>query len=818
MDNFQNIKAFNAAAQNYLKRPNQTTASVLQQCLDMIIKTTDLKIFDTISPVTKEFYLHLHNLVISSDSSSPPIWSVIEVLQHLCNSPQASQQLIHTYKFASIVSKLLVPDLVSLKRVKVLKVLQELTYGIRIPYQERYLFSLILTLTQWIIESNEEEIVNLSVGVLINVCYKNLPSIYTLLKKTDIKALHRKLLVLQNGSISIRVQCCKLLIMMEQVTKTIPDQLIFEFVVVTMQNLLTVLQNQDTSVLRHLVEFFEDVRLDESSRTALASYADYARDVKTIIKHLKTSAPESVALVIEFFQSLVKLKHPTLIPLYPELIKIAMTWIADDLVAVKAMGLLRVIISNSRLNKNISELTANIKLDTLMLVLGPDDDSDPKYLDVEKRLTEFVKLMLEINKVKSFRGQVSSEFSVQRMKKLLLPVLATNDGPRNLRCEPTQAFYIHALALTVELAIQDSNWLALYTALMEERSVQMTIAVAVFTGDAEVKQTALQLISSANCPQECISAVAKCMCELVPLALIESQSTYQNLNACDSQLSSAINASADASFTLAQENELDTLLGSINDLVKENKINEITTSNVIELYQYKLLIMSQNERVNQANLEACNNHATRLQQLLAQTTAESKELYQLLYYSQLNVDLIKDDKVRMSKKLQETEEQSKKLLSTQKLEIASLKKILDEKSKSNEQQAKVLAELKKEKDEWLKERQERDNKETKREAKLLEQANKIAEINKINSKLEDSLGKKNQAIEKVNKELETAQETIAVLQRELKQSNEQSKGYIQTIAEKEEEIGKLHGEVKDLSQMRDMIINLAASKKNNTTT
>lgn len=35
MDNFQNIKAFNAAAQNYLKRPNQTTASVLQQCLDV---------------------------------------------------------------------------------------------------------------------------------------------------------------------------------------------------------------------------------------------------------------------------------------------------------------------------------------------------------------------------------------------------------------------------------------------------------------------------------------------------------------------------------------------------------------------------------------------------------------------------------------------------------------------------------------------------------------------------------------------------------------------------------------------------------------
>lgn len=46
------------------------------------------------------------------------------------------------------------------------------------------------TLTRWV-ESEEEEIVTLSLGVLVNLCYKNLPAVYTLSRCVDIKKFVR---------------------------------------------------------------------------------------------------------------------------------------------------------------------------------------------------------------------------------------------------------------------------------------------------------------------------------------------------------------------------------------------------------------------------------------------------------------------------------------------------------------------------------------------------------------------------------------------------------------------------------------------------
>lgn len=55
---------------------------------------------------------------------------------------------------------------------------------------------LMLTLTKWV-ESNDEEIVTLSLGVLVNLCYKNLPAIYTLSRHVDIKNFVRTCTQLQ---------------------------------------------------------------------------------------------------------------------------------------------------------------------------------------------------------------------------------------------------------------------------------------------------------------------------------------------------------------------------------------------------------------------------------------------------------------------------------------------------------------------------------------------------------------------------------------------------------------------------------------------
>jgi len=158
------------------------------------------------------------------------------------------------------------------KRIRVLKLLQELTYGIKISWQEVYLSYLISTLTQWVVQSKEEEIIALSLGVLVNLCYKNLPAVYTLMRTIDTKAFIRTLLKLQEH-VNTSVQCCKLLIILEPTNTNISEKYIMDFASITFTNLKTAMDQKNVFLLRHIVDFFNDVVQNEHSRNILLTYS-----------------------------------------------------------------------------------------------------------------------------------------------------------------------------------------------------------------------------------------------------------------------------------------------------------------------------------------------------------------------------------------------------------------------------------------------------------------------------------------------------------------------------------------------------------------
>lgn len=75
----------------------------------------------------------------------------------------------------------------------------------KISWQEAHLPRLISTLTSWIV-SAEKDVINLSLGVLVNLCYKNFPAVYTLMRSVDSKQFLRTILKLQNDDVNTRVQ------------------------------------------------------------------------------------------------------------------------------------------------------------------------------------------------------------------------------------------------------------------------------------------------------------------------------------------------------------------------------------------------------------------------------------------------------------------------------------------------------------------------------------------------------------------------------------------------------------------------------------
>lgn len=163
-------------------------------------------------------------------------------------------------------------NLTTEKRIRVLKLLQELTYGIKISWQEAHLPYLISTLTQWVVQSKEEEIIALSLGVLVNLCYKNLPAVYTLMRTVNTKAFIRTLLKLQDH-VNTSVQCCKLLIILEPTNTNISEKYIMDFASLTFVNLRTAMRQKDVLLLRHIIDFFNDVGQNEHSRNVLLTYS-----------------------------------------------------------------------------------------------------------------------------------------------------------------------------------------------------------------------------------------------------------------------------------------------------------------------------------------------------------------------------------------------------------------------------------------------------------------------------------------------------------------------------------------------------------------
>lgn len=66
-----------------------------------------MSIFDPGTSIAAEFYVSLHELMNSLASRTTLIWSTVDVLQNACHNAAARQALIHIYKFAPILARLL---------------------------------------------------------------------------------------------------------------------------------------------------------------------------------------------------------------------------------------------------------------------------------------------------------------------------------------------------------------------------------------------------------------------------------------------------------------------------------------------------------------------------------------------------------------------------------------------------------------------------------------------------------------------------------------------------------------------------------------
>nr|CAD7201792.1 unnamed protein product [Timema douglasi] len=848
---------------------------------DILGVTSDLSIFDPGSSIAAEFYVSLHELMAGLESRSGLMWSAISTLHHACRNPSARVALIHTYKYTPILTKLLGSHLIQEKRLRVLQLLQvtsvaytrchqgggghflfrnsglakELTYGIRISWQEAHLPQLITTLTQWI-EGNEKDVVGLALGVLVNLCYKNLPAVYTLMRSVDSKQFLRTILKLQGDNINTRVQVCKLLIILEHISGEIPDSEILNFVNMTYSTLGNAFKSLDVYHLKHVVDFFLDVQTNTHSRSVLLKYEKYVGDTSRLLELVNSSSePECVSVLFEFLESLVMLQVPGLSSIYPDIVREAMNWIPTNMACTKSLQLICTIAMETRKEACGSQEALWLRvleqldhgLSRLLLILDTGGDENfPVDADTRTRLTSLIQLLQEMSKTSSLKQKILDAVNSQVLQKvfqLLLctevkncdwlfpqvlqkvfqpllctevkscdwlfpqvlqkvfqPLLCTEvkSGDNFFQSEVT-ALYVHSLDLMSDLASHDAQWLNLYSGLLQHKQVQMVLAVALYTGSEIIKKKVLSLTSTVGFPSESINSLAKSLCDLEPLVLIPSSGSSKSTTLFG-EYNSASAHDMTPLFSLAQEGCLDQFIARLQEMAENNKISDISTSAVMELYEYKLASMSHSERALQSSLEAANTHSTHLQHRLAQLTAEISRRQQLLFHTQQCLE------VKTIYFYWQEDKNKQLVIGNLTATIESLRKNLDGKKEELMESQQSNDELKRENEEAIKEIQilETNNKES---------TSKISELNKMLSKMEDRINKRERVIQEKDAEISKLSKNIEAFTAEVSNLNMFAKSQERRLNEKDAELNSVRVKLNELQRMRDVIFEISAGHK-----
>lgn len=172
---------FNEAYKAYQGARSEDNLALVNRYLALISSILEPKLFDPINTETCLFFINLYELIEQIDAQSSLLWSAIAALQTAIDSTLA-KEVNEKFKFVPILVRLLHDVTGRHKVLKVLTILQKLTYMLDLAWNEVYLKNLCKALLKHL-ASEDEEVVHLTASVLVNVCFKNSPATHCLLKE-----------------------------------------------------------------------------------------------------------------------------------------------------------------------------------------------------------------------------------------------------------------------------------------------------------------------------------------------------------------------------------------------------------------------------------------------------------------------------------------------------------------------------------------------------------------------------------------------------------------------------------------------------------
>ncbi|TDG38760.1 hypothetical protein AWZ03_014818 [Drosophila navojoa] len=767
-----------------------------------------------------KFFIDLHALMSTLDADCEAMWSCVSLLQHCSRNLEARLAIVQNYCFVPLLSYLLKRTERPERVQRLLLLLQDLTYGIRIGWEEPYLVVLLEHLVDLLHNLEECDTSATSVGnsqaqlalsILVNLCYKNFVVLFLFLRSVNISSFSKHI---QNHGLL----AYKMLIILSEDVHSLEQRELHTFLRTAFAGIEDCLKQWHVPQLRHIVDFLLDAQCHAGLQRAMLSYSHYCEDTERLLnqiearrqlddsnedmrKHQQLCLQILMQLISHILQLSVDNSIISLDAITPRIYELVCDWLESDLCGVAAIELLGSLLKLDK-RATIVQLIAKEPANVVKL-MARAERSETKSAHVSAILRLLLLLLCESKTEKLVLSKISESY----FDKILAAPLALL--PQMLSCQTLAQSEvekaIYCLLLLINFAsIAKKAYLDKCCALLEQPQLQYALARAMLSGNEQLVAAMLQIAQFEHFPK---AAVAKYVSRIgssgqgSPTASSEQAEQWRNL--------SAILKSHRTLMDRELAQRVSTLIDTIGQTLRRNELQSAPVSQVIELYNHRIDSLNctthnMQQRLEQASVQLCNS----TQQINVQNAElerfQTKNFELLISQERLQTqckDLkaqaaqLKTNLSDLLKRWSETSEHlqaSERRLSVKQSEIAGLQRDCEELRRDLAAKSEELLKL---------------------EALSKDNCSRIEKLKKSVVAYEQDIKEKLRTIDERTTELAKTQKALEE-QREARKRSEDLVSVLETqLQEKKEQIENLEMEQKETEDLRKTILSLMESKK-----
>ncbi|KAB7504020.1 Protein CIP2A [Armadillidium nasatum] len=838
----QQIKSFINVTYEYHLRKTEKNLIQLQRQLQILSVVSDLSIFEPISMETLEFFVCLEKLLIESDQKSPLSWKVINLLLHISHSPKVRKAMRDEMQLLPVISQYLTNSKLSKdKSHKTLLLLQDLSYGIKIQRREAWLINIMPYLISMILDSeNLNNEIEPALIILSNICRGNPPAISLLRESSERKMLLRSLTNLRSPTHRVQLVVSEIMIYINvDYTKLGTDQIIH-----TLDLLFMVaadgITNENENMLQLARDVFEEFANQSDICVAFKKYSKFESIIENIMNCInEKSSPQCVGIACELLALVILLEYEYSPRVLESLLTEMLSWLPNKESGIGVHKLFQALISissDSLITSNLEKMLEYLKE---CLTLN-ESECTVKVADWVSSVMNIIEALcfkdatIHFNLAKSFspailsslinqllkepdneiykcdsQSSISSVSDCQEMSQLSKrkATLFSQSTQRTLMDSISEAV-VQILSVIKHLCSQNPEFKIEYRQILGNPRVMKYIVFCQRSSKMNLVKRASSVLSEESIPGENLGALIKAHAE----ANIPCQS-FNDVREYDYPESSyQASSSSPLSVPPLSEEAIDKLLSKLNGTVEKAELKDIPLTEVMGLYEFKLVALIHNERNLQNALAAADSQVRETRLELLQAKAESSKLRSMLMTWEERLQKSKEENIGMHSRINEIQQSARKLRN----------ELVKESTRLERENASLKGELLNSRQEIEKKVEENNHLQRQIEVAASEQKSSQKFIKQLQDdiqKLNDSLLKSEEEKKKIKREVEDLEKEgekqekkYSLLKKENNELEMLIRSHEESLAEKENQIDQMHKENATLKKIQDMIHNISSGK------